>query len=58
MNLENQLEILTLLISDQHWPMPDIYFRTIVAKVRGFSFLFPNASYKLKDIETGTEVKC
>ena len=58
MNLENQLEILTHLISDQHWPMPDIYFKTNLAKVRGFSFLFPNASYKLKDNETGTEVKC
>ena len=58
MNLENQLEILTHLMSDQHWPMPGIYFKTNLAKVRGFSFLFPNASYKLKDIETGTEVKC
>ena len=45
--------------------MPDTYFRTIGATVRGFSFLFPNASDKLKEnfvpttnllnIESGTE---
>ena len=29
--------------------MPDIYHRTIGATVRGFSFLFPNASKTLKD---------
>ena len=59
------LKTISLLISDHDWPMPDTYFRTIGATVRGFSFLFPNASDKLKEnfvlktnllnIESGTD---
>ena len=30
--------------ADNDWPMTDIYYRTIGAAVRGFSFLFSNAS--------------
>ena len=56
---------ISILTTDNDWPMPDIYYRTIGATVRGFSFLFPNASKTLKDnfissnnllnIENGTE---
>ena len=52
-------------IVDLGWPMPDTYFRTIGATVRGFSFLFKNSSQTTKDnfvpatnllnIENGTE---
>ena len=51
--------------SDNDWPLPDTYFTSIGLTVRGFSFLFPNASAKLKEqlqpsksllnIESGTE---
>ena len=47
--LAGDLKTISLLISDQDWSMPDTYFRTIGATVRGFSFLFPNASDKFKE---------
>lgn len=40
---------ISLSIVDVDWPMPDKYFRTIRATVRGFSFLFPKASKTIKD---------
>ena len=40
---------ISVKIADNGLPMPDTYFRTIGAAVRGFSFLFPNASDKLKE---------
>ena len=51
--------------SNNDWPFPDTYFKSIGHTVRGFSFLFPNASDKLKEnllpsknllnIESGSE---
>ena len=59
------LKTISLLISDQDWPILDTYFRIIGATVRSFRFLFPNASDKLNEsfvpttnlpnIESGTE---
>ena len=40
---------ISVKIADNGLPMPDTDFRTIGATVRGFSFLFPNASDKLKE---------
>lgn len=60
-----ELKIISTRTSDNDWPFPDIYFKSIGCKVRGFSFLFPNTSDKLKEnllpseyllsIESGTE---
>ena len=47
-NLSNPRTI-SIPTADNNWPMTDIYYRTIGAAVRGFSFLFPNASKTLKD---------
>ena len=42
---------------DNDWHFPDIYFTSKGCSVRGFSFVFPNASTKLKEqnIASGTE---
>ena len=40
---------ISVLTADNDWLMPDTHYRTIGATVRGFSFLFPNASKTLKD---------
>ena len=34
---------------DNDWPFPDTYFTSNGCSVRGFSFVFPNASDKLKE---------
>ena len=34
---------------DNDWPFPDTYFTSNRCSVRGFSFVFPNASAKLKE---------
>ena len=34
---------------DNDWPFPDTYFTSSGCSVRGFSFVFPNASTKLKE---------
>ena len=40
---------ISVLTADNDWLMPDTHYWTIGATVRGFSFLFPNASKTLKD---------
>ena len=59
------LKTISIKTSDNVSPLPDTYFKSIGCTVRGFSFLFPNASGKLKEsfvritsllnIEAGTE---
>ena len=34
---------------DTDWPFPDIYFKLKGCSVKGYSFVFPNASAKLKE---------
>ena len=59
------LKTISIKTSDNVSPLPDTYFKSIGCTVRGFSFLFPNASGKLIEsfvqittllnIESGTE---
>ena len=59
------LKTISMKTSNNDWPFPDTYFKSIGHTVRGFSFLFPNASDKLKEnllpsknllnIESGSE---
>ena len=60
-----ELKTISTRTSNKDWPFPDTYFKSIGCTVRGFSFLFPNASDMLKEnllpseyllsIESGTE---
>ena len=61
----SRLKTISIKTSNNDWPFTDTYFKSIGHTVRGFSFLFPNASDKLKEnllpsknllnIESGSE---
>ena len=43
------LKTFSIKTSNNDCPFPDTYFKSIGCTVRGFNFLFPNASDKLKE---------